>query len=180
MLDLVAPVRLASGRYRRIISGAKEQSPALGSLRDLSPNFPPVKSRVRGCRHAHRDGGGQVAATEALAMTRWFWLPAALSSAVTITARGQTPPGPYNYRHHMMWDWGYGMIFGPLFMILVLAGVIALIMLLVRWPGGPWQGSTPPYYPPPARTPLDILKERYARGEIDKQEFEDRRRVLGD
>jgi integrase len=22
---------------------------------DLSPNFPPLKSRVRGCRHAHRD-----------------------------------------------------------------------------------------------------------------------------
>jgi hypothetical protein len=23
---------------------------------DLSPSFPPLKSRVRGCRHAHRDG----------------------------------------------------------------------------------------------------------------------------
>jgi putative membrane protein len=33
---------------------------------------------------------------------------------------------------------------------------------------------------PPARTPLDILKERFARGEIDKAEFEDRRRVLGE
>jgi putative membrane protein len=33
---------------------------------------------------------------------------------------------------------------------------------------------------PPTRTPLDILKERFARGEIDKTEFEDRRRVLGE
>jgi len=37
----------------------------------------------------------------------------------------------------------------------------------------------PPHYPP-HRTPVDILKERFARGEIDKNEFEERRRVLGE
>ncbi len=72
------------------------------------------------------------------------------------------------------------MIFGPVFMILVFGIVIAVAVLLVRWLGGPWHSVQPQYHMPPARTPLDILKERYARGEIDKSEFEERRRILGD
>ena len=68
------------------------------------------------------------------------------------------------------------MIFGPLIMILVLALVIAAVVLLVRWAGGQLPGGVPHQ----GRSPLDILKERYARGEIDKNEFEERRRVLGD
>jgi putative membrane protein len=71
------------------------------------------------------------------------------------------------------------MIFGPLFMILVFAVVIAVAVLLVRWLGDPWHG-TASHPLPPGRGPLDILKERFARGEIDKEEFEERRRVLGD
>jgi putative membrane protein len=71
------------------------------------------------------------------------------------------------------------MIFGPLFMILILVAVIVVAVFLVRWVGGPWQG-TAPHYPPLGRTPLDILRERFARGEIDKEEFEERRRVLGE
>ena len=69
------------------------------------------------------------------------------------------------------------MIFGQLFMILALAIVIAVVVLLVRWIGGPGYGVQPPYQPPPGRA-LDILKERFARGEINKEEFEERRRVL--
>jgi putative membrane protein len=84
------------------------------------------------------------------------------------------------YGPHMMWGGGWAMmIFGPLIMILVLATVIAAAALLVRWVGGPWQGTTASHIPQ-ARAPLDILKERFARGEIDKDEFEERRRVLGD
>jgi putative membrane protein len=101
---------------------------------------------------------------------------ALLSSA----AWAQTPSDAdrYAYGPHMMW-WGggwYAMILGPLFMILFLAALIAVVVLLVRWVGGPWQ----PHHFPPSRTALDILKERFARGEIDKNEFEERRRVIGE
>jgi len=86
----------------------------------------------------------------------------------------------YGWGSHMMgWSGGwFGMIFGPIFMILVLALAIAVAVLLVRWLGGASSTATP--HQPPARTPLDILKERFARGEIDKEEFEDRRRTLGE
>lgn len=87
----------------------------------------------------------------------------------------------YAWGPHMMW-WGGGwaMIFGPLFMILFLAMLIAAVVFFARWVGGPWQTTVPSHHTPPGRTPLDILKERFARGEIDKDEFEERRRILGE
>ncbi|TSD85760.1 SHOCT domain-containing protein [Mycobacterium sp. KBS0706] len=87
----------------------------------------------------------------------------------------------YAYGPHMMWwggGWG-GMIFGPLIMILVLALAIAVAVLLLRWVAGLWREEAPTARTPGC-TPIDILKERFARGEIDKAEFEERRRVLGD
>ena len=93
-----------------------------------------------------------------------------------VWAQAPSGTGNYDYGPHMMW--GFGMIFGPLFLILVLALIIAVAVLLVRWLAGPWPGATP--HQVPGRAPLDILRERFARGEIDKDEFEERRRVLGD
>jgi putative membrane protein len=109
----------------------------------------------------------------------FFPIVAATLPAAALAA--ESPAEPYTWGPQMMWGWGwYGMIFGPLFMILVLAVVIGVIVLAVRWLGGPWQGTLPPHYPPPGRTPVDILKERFARGEIDKDEFEERRRIPGE
>ena len=74
----------------------------------------------------------------------------------------------------MMWGWGYGMMFGPLFMVLLLVAVIVVAVLAVRWLGGPRQAAAPP----PSRTGLEILNERFARGEIDQAEYEAKRRLI--
>jgi putative membrane protein len=114
------------------------------------------------------------------------WLVGVAAAAATLMpsmAWAQAPSDAerYAWGPHMWWGGGwYPMIFGPLFMILFLAVLVAMAVLLVRWLGGPWQGPVSPHHSPPSRTPLDILKERFARGEIDKEEFEERRRVLGE
>ena len=93
-------------------------------------------------------------------------------------AQGQAAGERYGYGPGMMgWGGGYGMFFGPLFMILTLIVVIAAIVLLIQWlGGGSWQGAQKPTGP----APLDILKARFARGEIDQKEFESRRKVLAE
>ncbi len=77
--------------------------------------------------------------------------------------------------HGHMWNYGWGwMFFGPLMMIAVIAAVVAVVVLLVRWLGGGQTrrpGST-------GRGALDILEERFARGEIDREEFDERKRAL--
>lgn len=72
---------------------------------------------------------------------------------------------------HMMWGNGYGM-FGGLMMVLFWALVIALIVFAVKWMADN-RGTSEN-----RRDPLDILRERFASGEIDEEEFDRRRKVL--
>ena len=71
------------------------------------------------------------------------------------------------------WWWG----FGALHMLLFWAVLIFVIVVLVRWitnmPGPRGSGSDTG-----GGRALDILKERYARGEINKEEFEQKKRDL--
>jgi putative membrane protein len=70
----------------------------------------------------------------------------------------------------MMGEYGwFGHGYGWLFMIPVWALVIVGIVAIVKWAAS----STPR-----SETPLEILKARYARGEIDKKEYERMRREL--
>ena len=67
----------------------------------------------------------------------------------------------------MSWGWG-PMWFGPLFWLAIIGLVVWLIARAARNSG---QGSS-------GRTALDILDERFARGEIDEKELEERRKAL--
>lgn len=77
------------------------------------------------------------------------------------------------------WGMGFGFLFMILFWALVLVLVVAGIAALVRWllPAreAPRLGVGEL---PREKTPLEIVQERYARGEIDREEYEQKRRDL--
>lgn len=69
--------------------------------------------------------------------------------------------------------WGghwLGGILMLLFWLLAIAGIVALVKGVLSRTGG---GS-----PVAPEIPLEILKRRYAKGEIDKAEFEEKRKDL--
>ncbi|KPP85223.1 MAG: putative membrane protein [Rhodobacteraceae bacterium HLUCCO07] len=71
----------------------------------------------------------------------------------------------------MMWGGGYGMIGGLITMLFFWGIVIALIYFAVNWMSDrQGRGSR--------RDAMNILRERYASGEIDEEEFERHRKVL--
>ena len=84
-----------------------------------------------------------------------------------LPASAQQDYGPW--RMHEWMGWG-GMWFGPLFMLAVFALLVAFVVLLVRWLGG--DRGLPSAA---TRTAREILDERYARGEIDREEYLKRR-----
>ena len=70
-----------------------------------------------------------------------------------------------------------GMFFGGGFMwIFWILVVVALIVVIKAIAGGGGSGSNS--RSPQSDSPMEILKKRYARGEIDEQEFERRRKEL--
>jgi len=76
----------------------------------------------------------------------------------------------------MDWSWGWGgMLIGGLFMLVFWGGLIALIVWAITRAVQPSGGGGATHY---SKTPLDIAKERYARGEITKEEFEQIKRDL--
>lgn len=82
---------------------------------------------------------------------------------------------PNNFNSMMGFGYGYGAGWlGVILMILFLALVIILIVVLARGLIGQNKKSSDDH----GNSALDILKDRYAKGEIDKTEFEEKKKDL--
>ncbi len=62
---------------------------------------------------------------------------------------------------------GFGMLFMALFWVVLIVGVLVAVKWFMRQGGASREDA-----------PLEILKKRYAKGELTKQEFEEGKRDL--
>ncbi len=83
--------------------------------------------------------------------------------------------------HGMGWGMmGFGWIFGGLFFVLFLTLIVFLIVRLVRGPRHWYKHMHHGHYGHHGyyEDPLEILKHRYAKGEITKEQYEDMKKDL--
>lgn len=99
-----------------------------------------------------------------------FWLLCSILSHVWLRGYiGSDMPGPGMM--HWGW-WGLGWIFMIIFWGLIIVGLI----FLIRWLAGLSRPRAS--YDKIQDSALEILKQRYAKGEINKEEFEEKKRDL--
>jgi putative membrane protein len=97
------------------------------------------------------------------------WLVLLAMALVPRSAEAQERVYGWHWGMHPMWGvWGIGMM---VMMFLFWAVLITGLVLGVRWLAA--QGREPR-----RDTALDTLRERYARGEINREEFESRKQDL--
>lgn len=87
-----------------------------------------------------------------------------------------SPPNDSDFfNNHMMYGVNNGIggfgFFGGIIMILWWVLIIVGIVALIKWVSNSNRNSS-------SKSALDVLKERYVRGEIEKKEFEEKRRDL--
>ena len=88
--------------------------------------------------------------------------------------------GGYGPNWGMMGGYGYGF-YGPLHMIvwiIILIVIIAGVVWLVRSAAAP-NAHHVHHIGPPRSSGLDVLEERYARGEINRDEYLQKKKDIG-
>jgi putative membrane protein len=90
--------------------------------------------------------------------------PSAFAQAAPTWSYGDWP-GPWH-----MWGWGFGWIF-PMLMVLLFAACFFFMTRMVFGHRHDHRSDT-------TASALRILNERFAKGEISKEEFEEKRSVL--
>lgn len=99
-----------------------------------------------------------------------IWVVIGLAAPTLAAANpGENWQGGYG---HMMGGGGYGMLVGMVMMLVFWGIIIALIVFAVKWFNDNQDGNRG------KRDALAILRERFASGEIDEEEFDSRRKAL--
>jgi putative membrane protein len=86
----------------------------------------------------------------------------------------------FNWMHGFGWgSWGWvGWILNLVIILGIIAGIVLLVVWLARQTGPISSSSTPRYPEQNQPTALEILQVRYARGEIDQEQYELMKRDL--
>jgi putative membrane protein len=105
-------------------------------------------------------------------MIRWLSSIGAVAALLSGPALAQSTP------NNDGWAWAPGgmMFGGGIMMIVFWGGIIMFVVMLARMAMGGRNHSEHRHRS--GQSPLETLQQRYARGEIEKQEYEDRRRTL--
>jgi len=97
-------------------------------------------------------------------MIRYLKRVAVLAAVLTLPANAAlAQSGP-------PWEWGWWFWWFPVFPLLFVLGCLAVFVFIIT--------SMVGRHTIPKRAGLDILNERLARGEIDKAEYEEKRRLI--
>ncbi|MCK8604207.1 SHOCT domain-containing protein [Desulfoferrobacter suflitae] len=106
---------------------------------------------------------------------KWLWIVTPMAVLSLVFAYGealsQTPSCPF-------WGMGPGMMggtwgwIGGIFMILFWVLVLVALVLFIRWLAGSGRMSSGAQPPAAFESPLEILKKRYASGEINQEQYQ--------
>lgn len=98
-------------------------------------------------------------------------VPAVIAIASVFGGSAVAQPTYGDYGYHPMMGWG-GWFMGPVMMVFFIAILVGAVVLVARALG--WHSGTGASQD----RSLAILRERFARGEIDQAEYEARRKAL--